>query len=405
MKIYIIGAGGGNESCLTGHAIAAIKSADIVVATKRLYEHLSHLNKNTVCCEIMEIAERLNDSKAKTAVVLASGDVGFYSVANTLKSKLAGNSVELISGISSLQYLTARLQIGYEDVCALSAHGRDVDVIPYVCYNKKTFWLTGGSNSPSSIIAQLVSSGLSDVWVTVGENLCDGGERISSDYAKNLINESFGFLSVMLIQNDSFVNKSKKLCDSDFIRGKVPMTKQAVRRLSISALEINPTDVVVDIGAGTGSCSIEMARSAYQGRVYAIEKQEEAVSLIGQNIKKFGAYNVVPIIATAPDGLAEIKRIDKAFIGGSSGNLSVIVDTLLKKNKGIKIVINAITLETVNEAIEIFKARGIEADVSCINVSVAERVGDYSMMKAQNPIYIIAGEGKGRQSEESGQTG
>jgi precorrin-6Y C5,15-methyltransferase (decarboxylating) len=173
------------------------------------------------------------------------------------------------------------------------------------------------------------------------------------------------------------------------------MTKAAVRNLSLAALDIQPGDVVYDIGAGTGSVAIAMARRACEGFVYAIEKNAEAVSLLRQNRARLGAFNLKVIQSTAPAGMDDLPAPDKVFVGGSSGKLMDIFAAVLAQKPGARIVVNAITLETVHEAVNCFERWGIESAVVCANIAKAEKIGGYHLMKAQNPVYIITGEQHG----------
>jgi len=390
----VVGAGPGAECYLTDYAKEKIIDADLVITTKRLFNKFHKLNPNTVCKDISEFAAYIlqNKEELQRVCILASGDVGFYSISNTLKKKIKDFDMEFISGISSLQYLTAKLTIAYDDIKVVSLHGREGNIIPYVCYNKKVFLLTGGKYKVNNVIDQLNAVGLSDVLVTIGENLSDVHEKIITGKANEFKGMHFEDLAVMLIHNENFVDSRKKIYDHEFIRGKSPMTKEAVRTLSISWLDIKPLDTIVDIGAGTGSVSIEMARAAFEGMVVAIEKEDYAAELIRQNIVKFGAYNVKVIEALAPEGMDRLPKINKAFIGGSCGNLNAIIETLTKKNEVTKIVINAITLETLNESIQSLKEYGFITKIACVNIAKAESIGKYSMMKAENPIYIISGD-------------
>ncbi len=177
--------------------------------------------------------------------------------------------------------------------------------------------------------------------------------------------------------------------DEDFIRENIPMTKSEVRAISVSKLGLKPTDIFYDIGAGTGSVSVEAAMLLPKGRVYAFEEKEEACSLINANAKKFGAGNISVIPGRAPLTFADIPAPDCAFIGGSGGSFDDIVDALIKKNPGVRIVANVVTLETLTQALDIFKERSLSPEVVCVNIARAEKAGDYHLMKAQNPIYIL----------------
>jgi precorrin-6Y C5,15-methyltransferase (decarboxylating) len=185
------------------------------------------------------------------------------------------------------------------------------------------------------------------------------------------------------------------LPDESFIRDKVPMTKEEIRSISISKLKLTRDAVIYDIGAGTGSVSVEMALQCTDGTVYAIEKKPEAISLIEQNKRKFGADNLIAIEGAAPQAIEVLPAPTHAFIGGSSGNLKSIIKLLLDKNPGIRIVINAITLETISEALQCIKnMETAEAEVVQVSVSKAQSLGEYHMMLGQNPVYIISCTGK-----------
>ena len=228
--------------------------------------------------------------------------------------------------------------------------------------------------------------------VSVGENLSLPGERIIAGKAEQIKNMDFDSLSVMYIENPLAVEPHLPLADIDFIRAEIPMTKEEVRWLSIAKLAISPQDVLFDIGAGTGSVSVEMARKAYDSIVYAVEAKKDACELIQANASKHGAFNLKVIHGKAPEALEDLPVPDKAFIGGSSGNMFEILETLLKMNPNIKITANAITLQTLNEIITGFEKHGItETDIVSVNISKSKKIGNYDMMMAQNPVYIITG--------------
>lgn len=191
---------------------------------------------------------------------------------------------------------------------------------------------------------------------------------------------------------DKWKYKTPGIPDEMFIRGKVPMTKEEVRSITIGKLRINDSDTIVDIGAGTGSISIEAALQAINGHIYSVERNEEAVQLIIKNKAKFEVENIQVIEGIAPNALEAIPTVDKAIIGGSGGNLNGIfqwLDASLKQNG--RAVVNAITIETVYKSLDNFKNRNYD-DIEVVHVSIARSRGiaNMTMMVAQNPVYIIS---------------
>ena len=181
------------------------------------------------------------------------------------------------------------------------------------------------------------------------------------------------------------------ILDEEFVRGKAPMTKEEVRSISISKLRLTKDAVVYDVGAGTGSVSVECARIVQQGVVYAIERKEDAVLLMEKNRQKFGAANLHIVRGNAPDALAELPAPTHAFIGGSGGNLKEITAILLGKNPSVRIVINCITLETVSETMELIKdLQPEDVDICCASIAKSRSLAGYHMMMGQNPVYIIS---------------
>ena len=186
------------------------------------------------------------------------------------------------------------------------------------------------------------------------------------------------------------------LPDDAFIRGKAPMTKTEVRTVSLAKLCLSEDSVCYDIGAGTGSVSVEMALRASQGEIYSIEKKEDALALLEENRKNFALDHMRIVPGTAPEAMEGLPSPTHAFIGGSSGNMKEIVELLLKKNPEVRIVINCITLETVGEALSCIREMQTartqwewESEVVQLGVARSKEIGRYHMMMGENPIYII----------------
>jgi len=184
----------------------------------------------------------------------------------------------------------------------------------------------------------------------------------------------------------------KTIKDSEFIRGNIPMTKEEVRTITLSKLNINEHDTIMDIGAGTGSLSIEAARLASKGRVFAIDFKPEAIELILQNARKFEINNIEVIEGRAPEDLPCDITFNKIIIGGTSGGMEKVFEWMDSNcDHDLSIVINAITLETLSQSEQLLRTWKFE-DIEIIQVSVSkfEKVGTYNMLKAQTPVFILS---------------
>ena len=166
------------------------------------------------------------------------------------------------------------------------------------------------------------------------------------------------------------------------------MTKSEIRALALSRLRLTADAVCWDVGAGTGSVSIEMALSARRGRVYAIEKNEAALALLAENRQKFHTANLEIVSGAAPEACRNLPPPTHAFIGGSSGNLREIVDLLVEKNPKVRIVAAAVTLESVAELTGLSRDFPSHSAV-CLTAARGRAAGPYHLMTGQNPVYLF----------------
>ena len=396
LRVNIVGIGPGNPELLTGAAKAAIAQSNILIGDNRMLAAFGDASKKSYetikTAEIAEIAAKADPEKDVVAV-LVSGDVGFFSLAKTISGKLPDCDCVRYCGISSLVYFASRLQMSWDDAKIVSMHGREQNLMAAVAQNKKVFSLTGGENLANVLCAKLCEHGLGGVQVFVGENLSYPEEKITSGTAEEISKMQFPSLSVMMILNpeaQAFPKYVHGLADDLFLRTKVPMTKQEVRSVSMSKLKPESTDIIYDIGSGTGSCSIELSLLAPQGKVYAFERNPEAVELAGKNKELFGVKNLEII---AGDALANIKPMPApncVFVGGSGGDLCDMLDVIYAKNASCRVVINAITVETLAQVAGYYKDHP-DYSLEIVNMFVArsKKLGSYNLMMAQNPIYIM----------------
>ncbi len=392
MKIYIIGISMEGRKTLTAEAKTAIENADLLIGAGRMLEPFSYLEKERfISWKSDEIAEYLRGKSVDTAAILMSGDCGFYSGAEKLVTALSDYETEIISGISSPVYFCSKIKKPWQNMKFVSLHGADGNIVRSVCGNEYCFFLLGGDITPAKICGKLCEYGRGNAGVYIGENLGYDDEKIYSGTAADFTDIKCGNLCVMVTENPDYERAVPfGIDDSEFIRGNVPMTKSEIRSTVISKLNIGRNDVCWDIGCGTGSVSVEMALQCCGGKVYAIDKNEEAVLLTGKNARKFGCDNIEIISGNAPEMLSDFPAPHKVFIGGSCGKIREILSVAYEKNNKAEAVITAVSLETLNEAVRAFSEFGIDSpEIVQLAVTRTKKIGNHTMLSAENPIFII----------------
>lgn len=393
--VTLVGIGMGSPEGMTLQAEAAIREAEVLIGARRMLEAAGDTGKPVFAAyDAKVIADYIRrHPEYRSAAVLLSGDIGFYSGARRLYEELeaSGCEVHAVCGISSVVYFCGKLKLPWEDVCLKSTHGRKANLTGAVRTHRKTFTLLSAGNSVQELCRELREYGLDRVTVHIGERLGYEDERIRSGSPEEMEKESYDGLCVALIENPESVDTVRAcINDEEFLRGKAPMTKSEIRSLSVAKLQLQKDAVVYDVGAGTGSVTVEMALQAVDGIVYAIERSEEACGLIEENKRKFGTPNIEVVHGLAPEVLDSLPAPTHVFIGGSAGNLREIMECLLRKNPAVRIVINTVTLETIGEVTECLRTLPIiEEETVQVSVARAKLLGRYHLMMGQNPIYII----------------
>ena len=397
--VTLLGIGMGSEETLTVQGKKAIEQAELIIGARRMVDAVA-LPEQDIFYEYRstEIAAYIQQHPEYTRVVIAlSGDVGFYSGARGLLKALNGKA-EVICGISSVVYFMSRIGLSWDDTKIVSAHGRACNLVSLIRTNQKVFAILGTTDGAGQLAQKLTDYGMGDVKLYICENLSYNTEKIFMRTAKELTDYTGDSLSVICAVNPGAKEAltTHGLPDDAFIRGKAPMTKTEVRTVSLAKLCLSEDSVCYDIGAGTGSVSVEMALRASQGEIYSIEKKEDALALLEENRKNFALDHMRIVPGTAPEAMEGLPSPTHAFIGGSSGNMKEIVELLLKKNPEVRIVINCITLETVGEALSCIREMQTartqwewESEVVQLGVARSKEIGRYHMMMGENPIYII----------------
>ncbi|MDB1820127.1 precorrin-6y C5,15-methyltransferase (decarboxylating) subunit CbiE [Collinsella aerofaciens] len=416
-KVTIIGAGPGNPDLLSRAALDAIDIADVVIGAHRALAGID-VPPDVVRCELVKTADivaALTDVASwQRVVVVMTGDVGLFSGARRLVEALSGNAqvdVRVVPGISSASYLAARLARPWQDWRFASAHGVACDIVAEAERAGELFLATSGGEDPSRLSGELVQAGFGDARVTVAERLSYPDERITCATASEIAGQTFDDLNVMLIEfavgagspagasraaSSRWPYASSGIPDELFIRGDVPMTKQEVRAVALAKLRLAATDTVWDVGAGTGSVSIEAALVTRAGSVWAVERNATGVRLIRENADAFGCGNVHAVPGVAPEALAKLPIPDAVFVGGSAGKLPSIVEAALEKNSQVRLCVPCVTVETLTEACALLSGSRFKGFEACqVSAARAEAVGSHHLMKAQNPVFLVSARGAG----------
>jgi precorrin-6Y C5,15-methyltransferase (decarboxylating) len=395
--ITILGVGMGDPGTLTKAAEEACRAADLIVGAQRVTDALTRFGKpaqNAVAAKDIEAI--LRAAPAEHIVVAMSGDTGFYSGTRGLLPRIGDMEVTVLPGISSIAYFAAKAGTSWDDALLLSAHGRACNYVTKIRRSTKTMVLVGGDRGVTDLLTALIDNGLGHLPVTVGENLSYPNEKITRGAAGELAAGTFAPLSLVLVENPDAHSAVliQGRPDGDFLRTEVPMTKSEVRAVTLSKLRLTRDALCWDVGAGTGSVSLEMAEAAEDGQVYAIERKKEACALIEENKRHLGVTNVTVIEGAAPDALRDLPAPTHVFVGGSGGELKEILALVLEKNPAARIVVNTVTAETFAAALDAVKALPVR-DVEIVELSVSRgrKVGGYHLMTAQNPVYLFSCQG------------
>ncbi len=428
--LILAGAGMGDGDSLTEEVKEAVKNADAIFGAKRILESLGCAqNKEKYSLfraeDVIDII--LAHPEYKKNVILFSGDSGFYSGARSflkyledkyerlkqfgekeLRSVNIGGVnfiISVLPGLSSVSALAAKLGESYEDAGIYSLHGRFSkenlnEILWNIKYQEKAFVLFSGAQDVNSLARGMKEQEI-EGEITLGINLSSKEEEIvtlSLDEAMGIERSGsiIGFIRNLSPQGRMLI---PYFMDQDFLRDNTPITKEVIRHESIRRLQLREGDLVFDIGGGTGSVAIEIGSLHPTLRVLSVEKKKERVEILKQNIENHHMDNVKVIEGDASEILRENidemlagkTKPDAVFIGGSGGQLGEIVRLISQLGEGIRFVVNAVTLETIQETekvLEEFEPKNRRAVQ--IGVSNLTDVGDYHMFRAENPVMIYS---------------
>lgn len=417
-KIYVIGVG---YRPLDKKAREIILSSNIILASNRLSEVFKGYEEYEAVKDkvkvINNVDETINFIKSQIPnlnriVLLASGDPMFFGIGRRSVMEFGRDMVEIIPDLSCIQLAFSRLRESWDDAFLMSLHGGPdpekrrrlpygIEDIPSLLQrHNKIAILTDKENNPSKIARVLalspISQGGSSI-VYVCERLGYPDERITKGLPEEIARLSFSEPNVVILVRSGIPQESIKetvfgLTEKDISHSKGLITKDEVRAVTIHKLRPPDKGVLWDIGAGSGSVSIEVARMCPHLKVFAIEKDMAQISHIKKNKEVFKMPELTIIHGEAPEILGELPEPDRVFIGGNGGRLEEIIKFIHKVMPSGLVVINATTFETLNLAINLLKGFDYDLNVVEVNISRMKLLKGHHHMTSQNPVFIITGE-------------
>jgi precorrin-6Y C5,15-methyltransferase (decarboxylating) len=397
-KIYVIGAGVEGQEGFPRRVLELIGKADLLLGGERQLELFPDFpgEKVTIGSNLGEVVERLKKNERR-AVVLASGDPLFFGIGRYLLRNLPEAELEFVPNVSSVQYAFAKIKEPWDDAVFVSAHGRGLKgAVDRIVANDKAAVLTDEENTPKAIAAELIERGRDGYAAWLCENLGTAEERIITTDVKGLLEIEAAPLNVLILikeyeaGGDEYV-PTLGIPDEEFASVKKLITKEEIRVVTLAKLKLRHDMTLWDLGAGSGSVSIEADHLLPNGRIFAVERNPQCIEFIKENLNKFNARHVTLVEGEAPECLETLPDPDRVFIGGSGGNLWEILEAVdLRLPAEGRVVINAVTLDTLTAATEYFDNAGYQVEVTTVNIARTRPLTDYKMFEAYNPVYIIA---------------
>ena len=395
--IHVIGAGVEGQEGFSQRALELIAQAELLIGAERLLALFPEFEgeRFTIGGNLGAVVDRLSRA-AGPVVVLASGDPLFFGIGRYLLRNLPGARLEFVPNVSSVQYAFAKIREPWDDAIFVSAHGRGLKgAVDQIVAHDKSAILTDETNTPRVIARELIERGRDGYRAHLCENLGTAEERILSVTVEELLHIDAAALNVLILIKEydaegEGAGPGLGIPDDEFATVRKLITKEEVRAVSLAKLRLRHDMVLWDIGAGSGSVSIEADHLLPNGKIFAVERNQQCLDFMKQNLKKFNSRNITVIAGEAPAALEELADPDRVFIGGSGGNLwDILAAAHGRLPSGGRIVLNAVTLDTLTSATDFFESAGCELEVTTVNIARTRPLTDYKMFEAFNPVFVL----------------
>jgi len=414
----IIGVLDNGSEGLTPQALTYIRQADLVIGATRTLQLFA--DQFVTATETRDLTHRLSQvpdwireaqGMGQRVVVLATGDPLCHGIAGFLQSHLCIEACQILPNISMVQLAYARLGLPWQDMKILSVHTRDTGewcqgmgpehglypLLRALGRHDRLAVYTSPDNGPARIARMLIEEGFTDVFnLAVTERLLREDERIITDCdAHAIAQQRFADPNLLLLWRNRLRPREPLfgLAD-DIYRKRQPdkhlITRREVRAVSLARLQLAENSIVWDIGAGSGSVGLEAARLCTSGHVYAIEKNHADCLNVIHNQRQLHIHNYTLVEGRAPQGLEAWPDPDSIFIGGSGGELEVLIRLCLQRLRpNGRLVMNFVTFENLSSAIDLLKQAGVMWDITQLHVSRSRPILDMHRLAAENPVWIV----------------
>ena len=400
-SVEIIGMGLSPEDLTVRH-LKMIDSADILVGGQRLLDYFPACaaRKHPIGKNIAETIEFIKDRmQLEHIVVLASGDPLFFGIGSILTNALGPDQVRIHPNISSVAAAFGRIKRSWSNARVVSLHGRKDETMLFQALNEAdtVAVFTDPVKNPAWIAAQLIAKGRTDYKLCVLESLGADTERVDWYDPEQALEMNFAEPNLVILDKNKVAQALERtphlgIPDHDFVHQKGLITKSEIRAITLAKLRLMPDHVVWDLGAGSGSVSIEAALLARRGSVIAVEKNPDRVHQIEANLRRFGLTNLQVVRAVLPDGLEGLPRPDRIFIGGGGKHLKSIIESAASRLKqdGL-MVINTVLMASLLTALDTLEALAFEANMVQVQISHSHKMPWSVRLEAHNPVWIITG--------------
>ncbi len=399
-KIVVVGAGVQGQEGFSRQALEAINRAEVLAGRSAHLALFPDFPGDKVVFHDgpTEIIDFLQTTERRVAV-LSSGDPLFFGIGSQLLRNLPEDRLEFLPNVSSVQYAFSKIRIPWDDAVFVSVIDRDLNTeVDRIVAVEKVAILTDRINSPGRVAAELIARGREGYKAYLCENLGTSKERIVITDLRTLrtMETAAPNLLILIKGYDSDEEAGLPVLgipDEEFRLSRRVITQEEIRVLALAKLRLRQDITLWDIGAGSGSVSIEADNLIRNGRIYAVEQDEERVEILRDNLRRMDSRKVILVNGTAPDCLEDLPDPDRVFIGGAGGNLQEVLEVVeTRLSAGGRVVVNAMALGTLFAVSEFFERSGYRVEIAAINISRTNPATDYKVFEAINPVYMIMAE-------------